>query len=123
MSFANRYLDHFANPRGIGEIEKPDSKSQVQHEGGGCFDRVKLTLRITDGRIAEARFRARACSGTIAALSALTEMVAGKTLKEAGAITPDDLVEYLEGIPEAKRHSVELAARALQECLDSNSDE
>jgi len=117
LSYSAKYIDHFTNPRGIGELDPNDGWSEVEHAGGGCFDRVKLTLQIADGKITNAKFRARACSGTIAACSALVEKITGMNLPDVEAITPDDLTDYLDGIPEKKRHSVELAIEALTDAL------
>jgi len=117
LSYSLQYIDHFTKPRGVGEVVPPDASSEVKHEGGGCFDNIRLTLRIDNNRIIEAKFRARACSGTIAACSALVEKIEGLNLVEASILTPDDLAEYLGGIPDKKRHSVELVIKALSEAL------
>jgi len=114
---SEKYLDHFSHPRGVGEIDPADFSAEVQHEGGGCFDRIRLTLGVDNGLVSEVRFRARACSGTIAACSALVEFAAGKTLVEAKSITADDLNAFLGGVPEKKRHSIELAAEAIRVAL------
>ncbi len=117
MSYSAKYIDHFSNPRSVGEIDNPDAFSEVQHEGGGCFDTVKLTLKLRSGRISEAMFRARACSGTIAACSALVEKIRGMDINDARDLTPADIADYLGGIPEKKQHSVELVIKALDEAL------
>ena len=117
MPYSTKYIDQFTNPRGIGELDPNDGWSEVEHAGGGCFDRVKLTLQIEDGKITDAKFRARARSGTIAACSALIEKITGMNLPDVELITPDDLTDYLDGIPEKKRHSVELAVKALKKAL------
>jgi len=119
LGFSPEYIDHFTNPRGVGEIESPDAVSEVKHKGGGCFDKVRLTLRIDDDKITSARFRARACSGTIAACSALVEKVEGHDLDMAKSLTSEDLVRHLGGIPEKKQHSVELAIEALAKALET----
>ena len=122
MSYSAKYIDHFTNPRGVGEIEAPDARSEVQHEGGGCFDTVRLTLKIDNGIIADVKFRARACSGTIAACSALVEKVKGMEVKLARGLTVENLIDKLDGIPEKKQHSVELAVRALETALNKVSE-
>jgi nitrogen fixation NifU-like protein len=106
-------MRHFQDPQNVGEVENPVSRVEVEHEGGGCFDRLRITLSVENGVIREARFKARACSGTIAASSAVTEWAVGKTLSEAAGITADKLDELLGGVPDKKRHSVELAAEGL----------
>jgi len=117
MSLSERYLDHFSHPRGVGEVADPTCACEVQHEGGGCFDKVKLTVKLDGDRISEVKFRARACSGTIAALSAMVEVVTGLDVEAARRVTSADLIEFLGGIPDKKQHSVVLAARAIVECL------
>jgi len=117
MSYSKQYIEHFTNPRGIGEIENPDAVSEVKHEGGGCFDTVRLTLRFDNSSIEDVKFRARACSGTIAACSALVDKVTGMKKDDALKLTPDDLAAHLGGIPEKKQHSVELAIEALQKAI------
>ncbi len=117
MVYSSQYIDHFTRPRGIGELDPHDGLGEVQHEGQGCFDRVRLTIRLEGGKVKEAKFRARACSGTIAACSALVEMIRDRDLAFVKNLTPDDIAEYLGGIPDRKRHSVELAVRALREAL------
>lgn len=117
MSYSTKYIDHFTNPRGIGEFDPSDGWSEVKHDGEGCFDQVKLTLKIENSIINDAKFRARACSGTIAACSALVEMIRNMDVEKAKALLPEDIVEYLDGIPDKKRHSVELAIEALHSAL------
>ncbi|MFN3821033.1 MAG: iron-sulfur cluster assembly scaffold protein, partial [bacterium] len=112
--FSPQFIDHFAHPRGVGDLEGADAVSEVQHQGGGCFDRIHLFIKFREDRIAEMRFKARACSGTIAACSALVEWSQGKSLGEVENLTPEDLSNILGGIPESKRHSVELAVKALR---------
>jgi len=119
MAYSQKYIDHFSHPRGVGEVEPPDAEASVKHEGGGCFDNVRLTLKIDADVIKEARFRARACSGTIAACSAMCETISGMEVAAARKLTADDIADFLNGIPEPKRHSVELAAKALRDALDS----
>ncbi len=117
MSYSPKYLEHFTNPQGVGELDPSDASSEVEHQGGGCFDRIKLTLQVEDGKIKDSKFRARACSGTIAACSALTVSINGLSLEDAEEFSVNDLVEFLGGVPEKKLHSVELAIEALQTAL------
>ncbi len=121
MGFSEKYIDHFSNPRGVGEVQSADLMSETAHEGGGCFDKVKLTIKTSGGKIIEAKFRSRACSGTIAACSALIEIILNKSMAEARAVTAQTLIDYLGGIPEKKQHSVDLAAQALSLALDSET--
>ena len=117
MGFSDKYLQHFSHPVGVGEFEPYDAIGQVEHEGGGCFDRIKLTLMVNNEAVTDLRFRARACSGTIAACSALVEYVAGKPISELVEMGAHDLISALGGIPDNKQHSVELAVKALSSAL------
>jgi len=109
-------------PKGVGELDPHDALSEVEHKGGGCFDRIKLTLLVEDGKIKDSKFRARACSGTIAACSSLTVNIIGLSVEEAHKYSVDDLIEYIGGIPEKKQHSFDLAIEALKTALE-NLDE
>ncbi|MCB2211112.1 iron-sulfur cluster assembly scaffold protein [bacterium] len=117
MSLSPTYLEHFQAPKNIGDLEEPRKLAEVAHQGGGCHDRLRVTLRIVDGIVEDAMWRARACSGTVAAASAATEWAKGKTVAEVQTVTPETLIDALDGIPEKKRHSVELAAKALREAV------
>ena len=119
LSYSAKYIDHFTNPRGIGEVDHYDAIAEVEHDSQGCFDRIKLTLLIEDNVIRDAKFKARACSGTIAACSALVECITDKKVEEARQLTPDDLANYLDGIPDKKRHSVELAINSLNKAISN----
>ncbi len=110
-------MQHFASPRNVGEVEHADADAEVQHKGGGCFDRIRVTIKVTNGVIEDMQFRARACSGTLAAASAATEWAKGKTLEAAAAVSADVIDKELGGVPDKKRHSVELAAEAIHEVL------
>jgi nitrogen fixation protein NifU and related proteins len=112
--FSEKYLEHFQAPRNVGEVNEPSVLVEVEHEGGGCFDRLRLTAKVEDGIIQEVKFKARACSGTIAASSAATEWATGKSVEEIAEVTSDFLSDYLGGVPDKKRHSMDLAAKALQ---------
>lgn len=109
------YLEHFTAPRNIGDADPEHARAEVVHQGGGCHDRLRITLTLDGETVTDAQFRARACSGTIAASSMATEWAKGKTLAELAAVTPQTLIDALGGIPEKKQHSVELAAEALRD--------
>ena len=119
MAYSQQYIEHFTNPCGIGDIENPDAVADVKHEGGGCFDTIRLGIKINKDVITDIKFRARACSGTIAACSALVDKVTGMKIDDAVMLTPDDLANHLGGIPEKKQHSVELAIEALKKAITS----
>ncbi len=117
MAYSQKYLEHFSAPKNVGELENPDAMVEVEHQGGGCFDRIRLTMNVSDGIVKETQFKARACSGTIAAASAATEWAVGKSLKDIETMEVKTLTDYLDGVPEKKMHSVELAVEALKEAV------
>lgn len=100
-------LDHFQHPRNLGDLEDPDAVAEV--ENPACGDRTRLAIRLREGRIELARFRAQGCPAAIAASSMTTEMVTGKTLEEASAISDEDVVVALGGLPRNKMHCSVLA--------------
>ena len=113
--YSPQLLDHFQNPRNAGEITDPDAS--VQLENPACGDILKLTLRVTDGRITEIRFLAKGCVPAMACGSLLTELVQGKTLKEVRKLRREELVQAIGGLPEASSHASHLAIDALAAAL------
>jgi nitrogen fixation NifU-like protein len=113
--FSSQLLDHFQNPRNVGDLEPADARSEVTNPV--CGDVLRLTLRVEDGRIAEVRFKAQGCVPTIACASALTEMVRGKTAREARSLNSLGVVAALESVPPASMHAVALALEALSTAL------
>jgi nitrogen fixation NifU-like protein len=113
--YSRQVLDHFEHPRNSGVADPSDASVQV--ENPACGDILKLTAKLADGRLAEVRFLAKGCVPAIACGSALTELVMGKTLKEAAAVSREDLVHELGGLPEASTHASHLAMDALATLL------
>ena len=113
--YSRQVLDHFEHPRNAGVVASPDVSAQV--ENPACGDILKLTAKLKDGRVAEMKFLAKGCVPAIACGSALTELVIGKTLQEAAAISREDLVGELGGLPEASTHAGHLAIDALAALL------
>ena len=109
--FSNAVLDHFRNPRNAGELT--DASATVEVSNPVCGDVLKLSARVMDGRIAEARFLCRGCTTAIACASVLTEKLRGRTATEARAITAESLSEALAGLPSATFHGAQLAADAV----------
>lgn len=118
--YSTQVLDHFQNPRNSGSIADPDAT--VQLDNPACGDVLKLTLRISGGRITEIRFLAKGCVPAIACGSALTELVQGRTLEAARALKRGELVSALGGLPEASSHASYLAMDALAKALDQIKD-
>jgi nitrogen fixation NifU-like protein len=108
--FSEAVLDHFRNPRNAGEL--PGATATVEVSNPVCGDVLKLSARIVDGRISEARFLCRGCTTSIACASLLTEELRGHTPAEARAITAESLSGALGGLPPATYHGAQLAADA-----------
>jgi len=113
--YSAELLDHFQNPRNAGEIPDPDAIAEI--ENPVCGDLLRLTLRMEAGRIAEIRFRAKGCVPAMACVSALTELVAGKTLDDARTLQRDTLIAAVGGLPQASTHAAQLALDALAAAL------
>jgi nitrogen fixation NifU-like protein len=113
--YSAQVLDHFQNPRNAGEVQNADARAQI--ENPACGDVLELTAKIEYGRVAEIRFRAKGCVSAMACASALTELVAGKSLPEARSLRREDLVETVGGLPEASAHAGYLAVDALRALL------
>jgi len=113
--FNETILNHFKNPRNAGELAGATSIVEVSNPV--CGDVLKLSVRIADGRIAEARFLCRGCTTSIACASLLTEQLKGRTLAEARALTADSLSESLGTLPPATFHAAQLAADAVTQLL------
>ena len=113
--YSAQVLDHFQNPRNAGDVPDPDAAVQI--ENPACGDILKLSLRMTDGRIADIRFRAKGCVPSMACASLLTELVKDKTPNEARKLSRDDLVNAIGGLPEASSHATALALDALNSVL------
>lgn len=109
--FNEAVLEHFRNPRNVGEVAGATATVEVVNPV--CGDVLRLSVRMDGGRIAEARFRTQGCVAAIAASSALTELIAGKTGGELRFITAGQISEALGALPPATLHAAELGADAL----------
>jgi len=108
-------MDHFTNPRNVGEIEQPDGVGQVGNPV--CGDIMRITISVKNGRISDIKFRTFGCAAAIAASSMITEMAKGKTIEEALELTNAAVAEALDGLPPVKMHCSNLAADALHEAI------
>jgi len=107
--------DHFANPRNVGELENPDGVGTAKNEVDG--DQVQLHLQIKGGKIVDVKMKVMGCVAAIASTSLLTEMVKGRTLEEAEAITREELTDRLGGLPEQKKRCSLTCIDALREAI------
>jgi len=113
--YSAHVLDHFEHPRNAGVLANPHAS--VQLENPACGDILKLTAHLTDGKISEICFQAQGCVPTIACGSALTELVREKTIPQASALTRNQLMDELGGLPPASGHAAQLAIDALRALL------
>lgn len=105
-------LEHFSNPRNVGEMENADAVGEIGNPV--CGDTMRLMLKVEDGRITDVRFKTFGCAAAIASSSVATEMMRGKTLDEAlQEVTKQSILTALGGLPEQKVHCSLLATDAL----------
>ena len=114
--YSEKVLDHFTNPRNVGEIENADGVGQVGN--AKCGDIMKMYLKIDNGVIVDARFKTFGCGAAVATSSMATELVKGKTIDEAMKITNKAVAEALDGLPSVKMHCSNLAEEAIRAALD-----
>ena len=115
MVYSKEVMDHFTNPRNVGEIEDASGVGTVGNPK--CGDIMKVSLKIEDGIIQDAKFKTFGCGAAIATSSMATELVIGKTIQEALTITNQTVMEALNGLPPVKIHCSCLAEEALQAAL------
>ncbi len=115
MQYSEKVMDHFMNPRNVGEIEDASGVGTVGN--AKCGDIMKVYLKIEDGVVLDAKFKTFGCGAAVATSSMATEMIKGKTIKEAMEITNKAVMEALDGLPPIKVHCSCLAEEALHAAL------
>jgi nitrogen fixation NifU-like protein len=115
--YSEKVMDHFMNPRNVGEIENADGVGEVGNPV--CGDMMTFYIKVDDNHLSDVKFKTFGCGAAIAVSSIVSEMAMGKTLEEARKITPALVAEELEGLPKNKYHCSNLGAQALNKAIDS----
>ena len=114
--YSEKVMDHFTNPRNVGEIKNNDGEGSVGNPT--CGDMMNIYIKVKDNKIDNIKFKTFGCGAAIATSSMITELAKGKNLDEAYAITRDDVAEALDGLPKIKMHCSNLASDALKAAID-----
>lgn len=114
--YSDRVMDHFQNPRNVGELENADAVGEMGN--ARCGDIMKLWIKVEGGRIVDAKFKTFGCGAAIATSSIVTEMVKGKTLDEAEEISNQAVADALDGLPPIKMHCSNMAADVLKKAIE-----
>jgi nitrogen fixation NifU-like protein len=118
--YSEKVMDHFTNPRNVGELENPDGVGEVGN--AKCGDIMRIYLDIKGDVIKDVKFKTFGCGAAVATSSMVTEMVKGKTIDEAMVISNAAVAEALGGLPETKMHCSNLAADALHAAIKNYRD-
>jgi nitrogen fixation NifU-like protein len=113
--YSPQVAEHIANPRNAGELDRPSGIGDVTNEV--CLDRIKLTVRIDEQMLVDAKVKASGCPPTIAAASVLTELIIGRSIQELSLLTRKDVIDALGHLPPAKSHCAVLAIDALRAAM------
>ncbi len=114
--YSDKVMDHFTNPRNIGEISEPDGVGEVGNPV--CGDMMKFTIKVKDNRLEDVKYFTFGCGAAIAVSSMVSEMAKGKTIEEALKITNKQVAEELGGLPGNKMHCSNLGAEALHKAIE-----
>ena len=115
MIYSEKVMDHFANPRNVGEIDNADGIGEVGN--AKCGDIMKKYIKVDNDVITDVKFKTFGCGAAIATSSIATEMIKGKTLEDALKLTNKAVVEALDGLPPAKLHCSVLAEEAMKAAI------
>lgn len=113
--YTEKVMDHFSNPRNVGEVENANGVGEVGN--ASCGDIMRISLQVEDDIIQDVKFKTFGCGAAIATSSMVTELAIGKTIDEALILTNQAVAEALDGLPPAKMHCSNLAADALHEAI------
>ena len=118
LNYSEKVMDHFANPRNVGEIENPDGVGEAGNPK--CGDIMKIYLKVNDETkiIEDVKFKTFGCASAIASSSMATELIKGKSIQEAWDLTNSAVAEALDGLPPIKMHCSVLAEEAIHEALN-----
>ncbi|MFO7619396.1 MAG: Fe-S cluster assembly scaffold protein NifU [Thermoplasmata archaeon] len=116
MQYSEKVMDHFMNPRNVGEIKDADGVGEVGNPT--CGDLMKIYIKVENNIITDIKFQTFGCGAAIATSSMVTEMAMGKTIEEALKLTRNDVAESLDGLPPIKMHCSNLAADALKAAIE-----
>jgi nitrogen fixation NifU-like protein len=114
--YSDKVMDHFRNPRNVGEMEDADGVGEVGNPV--CGDIMKIFLKIRDNIVTDAKFKTFGCGAAIASSSMATELVRGKTLEEAWEVSNRAVAEALEGLPPVKMHCSVLAEEGIHKAIN-----
>jgi nitrogen fixation NifU-like protein len=114
--YSEKVMDHFTNPRNVGEI--PDADGVGTEGNPTCGDVMKISIKVENGTIVDAKFKTFGCGAAIAVSSMVTEMVKGKTIDEALRISKEAVARELGGLPPQKMHCSNLGADALKKAIE-----
>ncbi len=114
--YSEKVMEHFMNPRNVGQIEDADGIGEVGNPV--CGDMMTFYVKVDDNHLSDVKFKTFGCGAAIAVSSIASEMAMGKTLEEARKITPALVAQELEGLPKNKLHCSNLGAQALNKAID-----
>ena len=115
-NYSEKVMDHFLNPRNVGEIKNADGIGEVGNPR--CGDIMKMYIKVKDNRIEDVKFLTFGCGAAVATSSMITELIKGKTLEEALDISNRQVAEALDGLPPIKMHCSNLAEQAVKAAIE-----
>jgi nitrogen fixation NifU-like protein len=116
LTYSEKVMEHFSNPRNVGEIQEPDGVGEAGNPK--CGDIMKIYLRVKENVIEDVKFKTFGCASAIASSSMATEMIRGKTVDEAWDLTNTAVAEALDGLPPIKMHCSVLAEEAIHKAIN-----